>query len=296
MSARHWRIAALGCLAAACAGYLLRRRFMAGGNRPRLGLLEGRWTRVAELDMHALVSTGNVPLDRPAVVLVHGLGMSSRYMAPLARHLAPDFRVHAPDLPGFGSSDPPGHILTVAELADALAGFMHASGLRRAAFVGNSLGCEVLVDFARRYPDRVERLVLQGPTPDPKDRSAFQKIALLPVTGLFERWSLGWIALTDYLRGGIFRWISTFRDMMANRIEPKLPGIEAPTLVVWGTRDFIVPRRSVERFARLLPHGRLVVVSGAAHGMNYSHPAAFRDAILPFLTEPRHASTPEAQR
>lgn len=249
----------------------------------RMGLIERCWARVGGLDVHALVSAEPAPQERPAVVLVHGLGMSSRYMAPLARSLAPDFRVYAPDLPGFGLSDKPGHVLTIPELADALAGFLEAMGLRRAAFVGNSLGCEILIEFALRHPERVERLVLQGPTPDPKDRSALQQVMFLPVTGIFERWSLGWIALSEYLRSGISRCIGTFRHMTANRIENKLPKVAAPTLVVWGTRDYIVPRRSVERFAKLLPNGSLAVIPGAAHGMNYSHPEAFRKAMLPFL-------------
>src|SRR5687767_14905256 len=68
----------------------------------RMGELESRWYEVHDLRMHALVSTEPVPRDRLPVVLVHGLGVSSRYMVPIARHLAPDFRVFAPDLQGFG--------------------------------------------------------------------------------------------------------------------------------------------------------------------------------------------------
>ena len=206
-------------------------------------------------------------------------------MAPLAEHLSPNFRVYAPDLPGFGLSSKPSHALTVPELAEALAAFASAMNIPRATFIGNSLGCEVLVEFALRYPERVERLVLQGPTPDPKDRSAVQKVAFFALTCLFERWSLGWIALTDYLRCGMARYFATFRDMMGHRIEPKLPLVEAPTLIVWGTRDYIVPRRSVERYARLLPSGSLAVVPGAAHGMNYSNPERLCDSVFSFLLD-----------
>lgn len=245
--------------------------------------IESRQLRVGKHRLHALVSRGPATPDRACVVLVHGLGMSSRYLRPLARRLARHFEVHAPDLPGFGRSDKPERILTVPELADALAQYMTAAGLARASFVGNSLGCEILVELALRHPDRVERLVLQGPTADPSDRSAFQKVLRLPITGIFERWSLGWVALVDYLRAGIRRNVVTFRNMIEHRIEPKLPMVKAPALIVWGTRDYIVPRRSVARFARLMPEGRLVVIPGAAHGMTYSHPDALCDAILPFL-------------
>jgi 2-hydroxy-6-oxonona-2,4-dienedioate hydrolase len=286
MRTKHWTIViTAGALAGLIAGRLLRRR-----SACRSGRFERRWVRVGGLDVHARVSLDPVPSEHTPVVLVHGLGMSSRYMMPIARCLAPDFRVHAPDLPGFGASDKPPHILTVPELADALAAFMDAMGLRRAAFLGNSLGCEILVEFALRHPRRVERLVLQGPTPDPKDCSALQQVLLFFVTGLFERWSLGWVAVSDYARSGVRRYAYTFQDMIANRIEPKLPQVQAPTLVVWGTRDYIISYRSIARMARLLPKGGLAVVPGAAHGMNYSHPRALRHAILPFLMQPPGAA------
>ena len=63
------------------------------------------------------------------VVLVHGQVISSRYMVPTAELLAPEFRVFAPDLPGFGLSGKPKRVLTVPELADALTGWMKANVL-----------------------------------------------------------------------------------------------------------------------------------------------------------------------
>ena len=119
------------------------------------------------------VSRGEAPSHRPPVVLVHGYGMSSRYMVPLALELAPDFRVYAPDLPGFGRSSKPRKVLDMVELADALAGWMARIGLRRAVMIGNSMGCQVLVEFAVRHEDWVDRLVLQGLTPDPAARTVF---------------------------------------------------------------------------------------------------------------------------
>lgn len=266
----------------ASAAFVLRRRG-ARPHRPRPDSIESRWMDVGGIAVHARVSVGSVPPGRTPVVLVHGLGMSSRYMMPLARELAPAFPVYAPDLPGFGLSDKPERALSVAELAEALRSFMDAADLPRAVLVGNSLGCEILVAFARRHPERADRLVLQGPTPDPEARTPLQQVLLFCVTALFERWSLARVAASDYLRGGVRRYIDTFRSMIAHRIKEGLPEVHVPTLVVWGTRDYITPRRSVERMACLLPRGKLVVVPGAAHGMNYSHPDLFVGAILPFL-------------
>lgn len=259
------------------------------GDRERgakLGRLAQRRLRVDGRTMHARVSVDVVPADRPTVILVHGLGMSSRYMVPLARHLAPHVRVYAPDLPGFGLSEKPCRVLTVAELAEALAAWTRAAGVTRAAFVGNSLGCEVLVELALAHPALVDRLVLQGPTPDPEARTLFRQVVGFFAIAPYERWSLAWVALTDYLRGGIGRYIVTLRSMVDNRIGEKARRVTQPTLVIWGTRDDIVPEDFVVRLADALPNGRLAIIPDAAHGINYSHPEAFTAAVLPFLLVP----------
>ncbi|GMA75639.1 alpha/beta fold hydrolase [Methylorubrum aminovorans] len=227
------------------------------------------------------------------MILVHGLGMSSRYMIPLAEHLAPHLRVYAPDLPGFGLSDKPPQALTVRQLADALAAWMHKVGVRRAAFVGNSLGCEVLVELAVIHPQLVDRLVLQGPTPDPEARGIARQVVGFFLIAPFERWSLAWVALTDYARSGIRRYLQTLRSMVDNPIADKALRIPQPTLVVWGTRDYIVPYAFVTSLAASLPRGRLAVIPGAAHGINYSHPEAFAAALLPFLLAPQEEPSAE---
>ena len=245
--------------------------------------LSSRWIRVNGITMHALISAEPVPARRMPVVLVHGLGMSSRYMAPLARLLVHDVPVFAPDLPGFGLSDDPAQTLTVPGMADALAAWMDAAWIRRAALLGNSLGCEVLVELALRRPDLVERLVLQGPTPDREHASLLRQVAMFFLAGLFERPSIVWVALVDYLRAGVGRYVRTFQHMNAYDMAAVLPHVAVPTLIVRGARDHLVPQAWVERMAVLISGARLVVVPGAAHGMNYSHPQALRDAALPFL-------------
>ena len=137
----------------------------------RVGSLESRWIEVDGLRMHVRASTRPVPAARPPVVLVHGYGVAGRYMVPLAEHLAPDFHVHIPDLPGFGRSNKPAKVLAIPDLADALAAWMAEAGLGRAALVGNSLGCQILAEFALRHGERVACLVLQGPTADPAART-----------------------------------------------------------------------------------------------------------------------------
>lgn len=289
MKVFRWWIAAMVAgapLGLAVVRSAARRRVCQGGTVHH-GRLAARRDRVGGITVHARVSVDSVPDDRLPVILVHGLGMSSRYMIPLAEHLAPHLQVYAPDLPGFGLSDKPPQALTVRQLADALAAWMHEIGVKRAAFVGNSLGCEVLVELAVVHPQLVDRLVLQGPTPDPEARGMARQVVGFFLIAPFERWSLAWVALTDYARSGIRRYLQTLRSMVDNHIAEKALRISQPTLVVWGTRDYIVPYAFVTSLAASLPRGRLAAIPGAAHGINYSHPEAFTAALLPFLLAPQ---------
>ena len=131
-----------------------------------------------------LFAAESVPSWFPAVVLVHGLGVSSRYMAPLARELSPFYRVFAVDLPGFGRSDTPPRRLGLVETAETLAAWMRTTGLRAATLVGNSYGCQIAVELAARRPRMVQRLVLVGPTTDPAFRTRRQQLARLLLDGL----------------------------------------------------------------------------------------------------------------
>jgi 2-hydroxy-6-oxonona-2,4-dienedioate hydrolase len=134
----------------------------------RTAELESAWTEAGGLRVHARFSTQTPPEDAPPIILVHGLGVASRSMVPLAKALAPSYRVHAPDLPGFGDSEKPPQVLNLAELTDCLVAWTRACGLERAVFLGNSVGCQLVVRLAVRHPDLVERVVLQGPTMDPR--------------------------------------------------------------------------------------------------------------------------------
>src|SRR5215217_7885331 len=184
------------------------------------------WTVVDGTRMHARVSEG--PGDKPAVVLVHGLVVSGRYMIPTLKRLAVYHRVYAPDLPGFGKSGKPARALDVHGLSDALAGWMRKLGLERAALVGNSMGCQIIAELAGRHLDLVERIVLQGPTMDPRARSALRQIGRLLLDAPLEPPSLMPIELRDYVSAGTRRAWRTFRHALADRIEEKLLRVRVP--------------------------------------------------------------------
>jgi pimeloyl-ACP methyl ester carboxylesterase len=244
--------------------------------------------------MHARVPARALPRNAPVVVLVHGIGVSSRYMIPTAIKLAETCKVYAPDLPGFGLSGKPSKILDVPALSDALAAWMRALRLPRAALLGNSFGCQIIAEFGVRHPALITRAVLQGPTIDPRARSAARQILRWALNSPFEpavAWtSLGSVVRQDYRDAGVRRVIATFGRALADRIEDKLPRLQAPTLVVRGARDPIVPQRWAEEAVRLLPRGRLVVVPGAAHTMCFTSPDELACVVRAFLDADRRPS------
>lgn len=233
---------------------------------------------------HAACAGGHA--RRLPVVLVHGLVISSRYMEPLALALRGDFDVHAPDLPGFGESAMRGSTLSVPELADALRLWLGARGIERAMFVGNSFGCQILADFAARYPESVDRLVLQGPTVDRNARSLIAQMHRDWRNGRLEQArSSAPIGRIDYAKAGILRALATMRELMRDRIERKLSRIAAPTLVVAGSRDPVAPLAWAGEVAARVPNGALLTIDGGTHTLNYVYPHSFALAIRPFLLQ-----------
>ncbi len=250
------------------------------------GRLRSLWTEVDGLSIHARVSMGPTSGALP-VVLVHGFGMSSAYMTPIARRIAAEYPVFAPDLPGHGRSEKPEPTFSIPELADWLRAWMDAVGLRRVAFLANSMGCQVVADLAVRYPERVDRLIFLGPTLDPEAHTVRQQLPRLLRAGAAERASLPPLMIADYLRTrGL---VKEMRAMFADRIEEKLPKIQAPAMVVRGERDPVIPQAWAEEVARLLGTDQLIVIPDAAHALNYSVADELMRRIRPFLREGERA-------
>jgi 2-hydroxy-6-oxonona-2,4-dienedioate hydrolase len=222
----------------------------------------------------------------PVLVLVHGIGVSSRYFLPTAGRLAERCTVYAPDLPGFGLSAPLGVRPTVRRLADAFEAWLDAAGLQVPhAFVANSFGCQLVADFAARRPERVARLVLVGPTVDRQARSLGRQAARLALDSVREPVGLLALETVDYVQHIRKSGVGGFVEMIRDSVEANLSRVRAPTLVVRGDRDPIVPRSWAEEVAAILPRGSLVEVSGAAHAVNYNAPDALTRLTLEFLHE-----------
>jgi pimeloyl-ACP methyl ester carboxylesterase len=242
--------------------------------------LESRRVVANGLSVHTWVGgTG------PPVVLVHGFGVSSRYMLPLARSLAGSFTVFAPDLPGYGRSEKPPTPLGIAGLASALEDCLDALGLEQPAFAANSLGCQVVTELAVRKPERVGPLMLIGPTIDPKHRRARHQVLRGVRDAGREPLSLLALVARDDAVMGLRALLATARSALADRIEDRLPAIEQPTLVLRGEEDPFVSEEWAEAVASLLPRAGLVVVPGEAHAVHYTRPELVAGLVRELLLE-----------
>lgn len=256
---------------------------MSSASRP--ATLRSEYTQVRDISMHARVATEPGTEHRTPVVLVHGFVLASRVMAPAAQLLARDFPVLAPDMPGFGESDKP-PVQTLDQLTEWLEAWLAARGVERAAFIGNSMGCELIINLAVAHPDRVARLVLQGPSVDPPARSYDGMAGRLMKNMIKERSSaLNEIAREDYAKATIPRVVKTAFMTFRDEPEKKLPKIQAPVLVVRAGNDPVISQEWAEHVASIVPDGRLIVIPGYCHTIHFIAPDAFVDAIRPFLLE-----------
>jgi pimeloyl-ACP methyl ester carboxylesterase len=252
-------------------------------------LRSSRFVRAAGFQIHYFT---NVCFVEPAlmqawncfpIVLVHGLNLGGSYLLPLAQALTPFAPVFVPDLPGFGRSSRGWPPLSLCGLALVLHEFLTALGITKAHFVGNSFGCQIIVELAIRFPETVDRAVLQSPIMEPGARNPVVAGFRCLRNSMMEPASLGRLTLRDNFTTGPFRATYTLFEALRDRLEEKLPKIDAPTMVLWGDRDVIVRRNWAERVTRLLRRGTLRILPGVTHTANFVAPQEFCAAIVPFL-------------
>ena len=240
-------------------------RFVHGG----LTLLVRRWGAAA--------STGS-----PTFVLIHGIGVSSRYFGRLATVLARSGTVYAVDLPGFGGAPRPRHELTVEAGAELILAFLGAEGIDSAIVVGHSMGAQFTVEVAVRGTDRVAGLVLIGAVVDERARAPWQQGMRLARDVLRESPTANWLVGTDYLRSGLRWYLTELPVMLGYRIERRIGSVPVPVLVLRGERDPIAPHGWSAALARRAVAGRLISVPGAAHVVQHTAAEAVAEILADF--------------
>lgn len=240
--------------------------------------------RRLSIDSHVVDVRSSPHRDGRQVVMVHGLGVAGDYFLPFAGVLARLRQVHLLDLPGYGTTPKPPRPLTVPELADVAARTVTGLRLVDPILVGQSMGCQVVVDAIAARPGLCAAYVLIGPTVDPDAHSTIRLAARLARNLMRETAANNLVVLRDYARMGMARFLRTSRYMLADRIEVNIAGCTMPGLVVRGGRDPIAPAGWVRRLAALAPDAAAAEVPGAAHNVQYTHPDELAKICAPFLS------------
>jgi pimeloyl-ACP methyl ester carboxylesterase len=223
------------------------------------------------------------PPDSPAIIHLHGFGISGTYLLPAADLLAKDYRTYVPDLHGYGRSIHPDRVLSIPELGVAVVHFMDAAGIERATLVGNSMGCMTAIETAQAAPDRVERVVLISPAGGPFNRPIFKGVAQLALDGLREPPRMFTIAVPDYLRFGFINAGKLFWQMIHYPTIDRFKATSKPALVILGERDPLVNEARIVNGTADNPAISIVRVDGAAHAINYSHPRKVTHLVRQFV-------------
>jgi triacylglycerol lipase len=235
----------------------------------------------------------------PPLVLVHGLGGDADQWAFCFERLAAAQRVIAIDLPGFGRSDKPLIDYRVAGYVEVLERFATALGIERAAWVGHSLGGWVVAALALASSARVDALVLadavgldSGSVPLPCDLNVSTRANLRAVfEAMFFDRRMASDALVDlayelHLARGDGYTIRSLLETLASpaeKLDGKLGGIDAPTLLLWGERDAITPLAAAHAWERAIAGSRLHVIPRCGHLPMIEAPREFAATIVDFL-------------
>lgn len=237
--------------------------------------------------------------DAKPLLLLHAWGESRGSFDRLIPLLT-GFRVYAPDLRGQGEADKPEDGYSLAEQADDGAAILDALNVPRAFVLGSSSGGYVAQQLAVAYPERVAALVLAGSPLSLRGRPAFADEVDRLADPLDEGWvreSLTWFPLLhqvpawfieDRVRDGVRMPARAWKGILNGLCEAAPPTesgtIHAPTLILWGAQDNLLPRGGQETLAVRIPGAVLKVYPDVAHLVLWECPERVAEDAAAFLT------------
>jgi len=235
------------------------------------------------------------------VVFVHGgFGSSSNLWARTASALPAGVRAVAPNL--FLRSDPPADGYNVASFAGHVAAFVEALGLAPATFVGHSMGGVVCQLIGARHGHVAKRLGLVCTGPNIRNHGVALSLMDQLVEGGQTRANMTDIArhwfheipdlaafdayVEDSMAAPLDAMISAQRSLIDMDVEPELPSIRAPTLILHGVKDHGRTMDHAERLKAGIPNSELVLFEKSGHAPMWEEPSAFDRALHGFLQSP----------
>ena len=254
-----------------------------------------------QIDGHKIryLESGN---SDQTLVLVHGLGASAERWSNVIPIFSKNFKVIVPDLIGFGYSDKPLLDYTPEFFSDFLHKFFIESAIDDPFVVGSSLGGQISAEYASTRPSNVKKLVLVSPAGIMKQSTpaldAYIMAALYPneqnVKNAFEMMEGSGNAVhSDIVSGFIERmrlpnaklaFMSTILGLKnSDPLTEKLQKISAPTLVIWGSDDPVIPITYADSFVSSVEDCRFFRMDGCGHTPYVQDPKTFSSRVMDFL-------------
>jgi len=243
--------------------------------------------------------------EGPPLLLLHGFPLRASLWAPQIEALGDRYRIVAPDLPGFGGSQPPEDPdnWRMGEYAAVAAGLLDHLGIEEAVVGGISMGGYIAFSMMRRHRERIRALVLVDTAPGADSQETReirerqqQEVRETGSRPLAEKLVVRLLApknLADpALRAAVLAlmdhpaeaYVSALEAMKRRRDStPDLSRIDVPTLIVVGEEDVITPPSVAAAMERAIPGARRVVLPGVGHLTNFEAPLAFNEALASFM-------------
>ncbi len=232
--------------------------------------------------------------EGPALVFLHGTGGSGKVWFNQLRRFEPGYRVLAPDLPGYGQTPLPENIRSIDDYPGFILSLLDEAGLSQAVLIGNSMGGRVAMQLALDHPERVAGLVLVN--------ASGLKLPGIPIFHARDAAPEEFAARLYYRassRGDIAeRFVQSPEQVRARQtmltltagplrhdMQDRLGEIQAPTLVIWGEGDRIIPPAYADAFVAGIPDATLAMIERAGHVPMLERPGAVNEAIARFLSE-----------
>ncbi|MGA7732730.1 MAG: alpha/beta hydrolase [Chloroflexia bacterium] len=241
------------------------------------------------------------------LVLVHGFPFDGSMWEKQLDGLGDELWVVAPDMPGMGESDPLAldREANMDDYADAIADWAKSEGIENLVLAGHSMGGYIAFAFARKYPEMLEKLILIATRPG-ADADAAREGRYKTAGGVEEK---GAVVAADAMFPKLFapstyekdkettenirslmlrqrkRGVIDSLHAMAGRPDssPDMPRIKAPTLIISGLQDAIIPGSEAEGMHNSITGSRHIAIENAGHLPMLEDARAFNKALREFL-------------
>lgn len=240
--------------------------------------------------------------DGLPVLLLHGVTDSWRSFEPLLPHLPDSWRLIVPSQRGHGASDKPIDAYRTRQFAADAAALIESLGLAPAIVVGHSMGAVHAMRLALDRPELVRGLVGVGAFARFADKAEvleFHRSTIVPLTDPvpyalaeeFQRSTLAREVPATLLQTMIEQslmvparvWRESFAGLLEDDFSDELGRISAPTLLLRGADDVLVPQADTDALLRAMPHAQHITWDGFGHAPHWEAPQRVAEALVHFV-------------